>query len=78
MDHHQLFILIIVILVGNFAFERLLELLNTKASKTELPPEAEGIYDDMSINFSPSLSYLLVAREPNHQHVAVVVRNITE
>ena len=45
MEQHQVFALIIVILIGNFLFERFLEILNTKASKADLPLEAEGIYD---------------------------------
>lgn len=41
----SIFIIIIVILVFNFLFDRILEYLNDKNISAEIPPEAKGIYD---------------------------------
>jgi STE24 endopeptidase len=41
-----IFTLIIIILIFDFLFERILDCLNSKTLKSKLPAELEGIYDD--------------------------------
>ena len=47
MGSHQMLIVLLVIIVANYIFSQLLDWLNFKHSKEELPPEAEGIFDEV-------------------------------
>ena len=52
MGSHQMLIVLLVIIVANYIFSQLLDWLNFKHSKEELPPEAEGIFDEVQYNKS--------------------------
>lgn len=56
-----IFTLIIVIIIADFLFERLLDYLNTTRMSTELPEELRGIYDEEK--YRKSQQYLLVNKK---------------
>lgn len=75
MDGQTIFIVLIAVISTDFLLERILQYLNSKSSKKEIPKELEGIYDegqyaksqayhqetDRFAIFSASLSFAIMA-----------------
>jgi len=58
---NTIFTIIIIIIIADFLFERLLDYLNTTRMSTELPDELRGIYDEE--NYRKSQQYLLANKK---------------
>ena len=46
MSEHSIFLVLIAIIVTDFALERVLSFLNGKSAKKDIPQELSGIYDE--------------------------------
>ena len=55
MDANSILILLLIILSFDFIFNKVLEYLNIKSMKSELPDEVKGIYDEEK--YKKSIAY---------------------